>query len=81
METAEKNVEEKESSFNIPITDLDLESPISDYKIPEVKLETQTNNYQELLTKYGLNDTIELADSTNYFELDSMLKTLEEFIY
>ena len=79
METAEKNVEEKESSFNIPITDLDLESPISDYKIPEVKLETQTNNYQELLTKYGLNDTIELADSTNYFELDSMLKTLEEF--
>ena len=79
METAEKNVKEKESSFNIPITDLDLESPISDYKIPEVKLETQTNNYQELLTKYGLNDTLELADSTNYFELDSMLKTLEEF--
>ena len=79
IETSEKNTQEKENSFNVPISDLDFETPISDYKKPEVKLETQSNNYQELLTKYGLNDTLELLDTINYFELDSMLKTLEEF--
>ena len=79
IETSEKNTQKKENSFNVPISDLDFETPISDYKKPEVKLETQSNNYQELLTKYGLNDTLELLDTINYFELDSMLKTLEEF--
>ena len=80
MEDAEKNKEAKELSFNTPIKDLDLETPISDFEEPVVKMEHATSNdYQELFIKYGLNKALELSDSVNYFELDSMLKTLEEF--
>lgn len=80
MEDAEKNKEAKELSFNTPIKDLDLETPISDFEEPVVKMEHATSDdYQELFIKYGLNKALELSDSVNYFELDSMLKTLEEF--
>ena len=80
MEDAEKNKEAKELSFNTPIKDLDLETPISNFEEPVVKMEHATSNdYQELFIKYGLNKALELSDSVNYFELDSMLKTLEEF--
>lgn len=80
MEDAEKNKEAKELSFNTPIKDLDLETPISNFEEPVVKMEHATSDdYQELFIKYGLNKALELSDSVNYFELDSMLKTLEEF--
>ena len=80
MEDAEKNKEAKELSFNTPIKDLDLETPISDFEEPVVKMEHAiSDDYQELFIKYGLNKALELSDSVNYFELDSMLKTLEEF--
>ena len=80
MEDAEKNKEAKELSFNTPIKDLDLETPISNFEESVVKMEHATSDdYQELFIKYGLNKALELSDSVNYFELDSMLKTLEEF--
>ena len=80
MEDAEKNKEAKELSFNTPIKNTRSSVPISDFEEPVVKMEHATSNdYQELFIKYGLNKALELSDSVNYFELDSMLKTLEEF--